>query len=57
MLKIQADPPIAINLSAIPGSILWLEYGRRIYTYESYEYKNKSHIGRLFSLFYRQRRL
>ena len=33
MAKIRGDPPIDINLSAKPESILWLEYGIRTRTY------------------------
>jgi len=33
MAKIPGDPPIDINLSPKPGSILWLEYVTRTRTY------------------------
>jgi len=33
MAKIQGDPPIDINRSAKPESILWLEYGTRTRTF------------------------
>jgi len=33
MVKIQGDPPVDINLSAKPETILWLEYGTSTRTF------------------------